>query len=308
VKITNEIGIPTAIVNAVKHQRSKYSGPKGEHTYSVTQLSNPARQETLKARHFDELTEDASDMLYALTGSIGHNILEKAKADGDIVEHRITTKVPIKVLEGREKTVFTLSGQFDLLNAEKTIIDYKFGSVWEFIYGIKDERVKQLNSYAWLYQRETGRRVNKIQIVMIFRDWSKMEAHRRKLQGDTNYPQRQVAIIDIELQSEEEQYAHIVDRIKAHHKSATTHKWLPECTDEERWASETKWAVMKDGNKKASKLCESDAEAKAYIEGHKDAKKMSVVERKGEYKRCEFYCVVNKFCSQYNREDQPDGD
>ena len=77
---------------------------------------------------------------------------------------------------------------------------------------------------------------------------------------------------------------------------------LPFCTAEDRWEKPTQFAVMKNKNKRASKLCGSVEEAEQYITGLQDEKNTyNIVERPGESIRCESYCPVKEFCSQYKK-------
>jgi len=86
---------------------------------------------------------------------------------------------------------------------------------------------------------------------------------------------------------------------------------IPICTDEERFAQPTKWAVMKEGQKKAVKLFDNKADAEGYLWAQTDtiARKLSVTERKGGYQRCLWYCNVAKFCPHVKKEldNQPEG-
>ena len=72
------------------------------------------------------------------------------------------------------------------------------------------------------------------------------------------------------------------------------------CTEEERWATPTKWAVMKEGRKTAVKVCTTEEEAQNFIEDlEKDKDKHFIEERKGQDKKCSDYCPCAPFCSYY---------
>ena len=72
----------------------------------------------------------------------------------------------------------------------------------------------------------------------------------------------------------------------------------PMCTKEEMWCSDEKWAVMKEGNKKATKLFDNkvDSFKMASTNG-----KYYVQHRPAERKRCAEYCGVNKWCESYKQ-------
>ena len=55
---------------------------------SVTRLIGPPQIRILERLHQDELTEDASDRIWALVGQIGHGILERAETSA-ITERRL---------------------------------------------------------------------------------------------------------------------------------------------------------------------------------------------------------------------------
>jgi hypothetical protein len=74
---------------------------------------------------------------------------------------------------------------------------------------------------------------------------------------------------------------------------------LQPCTDEERWMSETIYAVKREGRKTAIRVFKSIEEATELAEKEKGY----VEERKGEYKRCTGdFCGVSKWCKQYQGE------
>ena len=85
---------------------------------------------------------------------------------------------------------------------------------------------------------------------------------------------------------------------------------IPVCTDEERYMQPTKWAVMKDGQKKAVKLFDRDEDAENYIftlAGISPAKglKYSITERKGGYMKCLWYCGVSGVCPHNKNPETP---
>jgi len=56
---------------------------------------------------------------------------------------------------------------------------------------------------------------------------------------------------------------------------------------------------MKDGNKRATSVHATEAEAQEALKAVKG--KAEVVTRPGERTRCETFCQVNKFCTQYQQ-------
>lgn len=272
-KLTNKLNLPEPIVNAVAND--SYS--RGDASISVTSLLAPPRIITLQEKHADEIEEDASERIWSLMGQVVHGILERADTTG-VAERRLTIAV-----EG-----WTISGQMDRY-IDGVLQDYKVVTAYKFKDGgVPIEYEQQLNVYAHLL-RENGHPVTKLQIVGILRDWSKMEAAR-----DPEYPQRQVVVRAVKLWDEETTKKFIRTRVILHQQARIR---LPECSMEDRWAKPTKYAVMKKGAVKATKLYEVERDAQADAEAR--GKDYSVEKRLAENTRCRFYCSVSKFCSQY---------
>ena len=72
---------------------------------------------------------------------------------------------------------------------------------------------------------------------------------------------------------------------------------LPNCTPEEMWEKPTVWAVRKNGNKRAHSLYETEELATAALADLGSNYEIEV--RKGERTRCENFCPVNTWCTQY---------
>ena len=92
-------------------------------------------------------------------------------------------------------------------------------------------------------------------------------------------------VIDERLDEAE---AYVKERVALHQLSDP-----PACNDEEKWTVPEKWALMKEGGKRATKLYDIKPEeevAKGYYLEHRPA----------VYKRCQEYCAVNKFCPHFN--------
>lgn len=275
-KLTNKLGLPEAIVNAVRND--SYS--RGDADISITGLLRPPRIRILEEKHKDELQEDASDRIWSLFGQAIHTVLERANVVG-VAERRLSMEV-----EG-----WTLSGGMDLYEANGTLSDYKMTSVWKVIKGDLEEWTHQLNLYSVLL-RHHGNQVNSLQIVAILRDWSKMEAERDRL-----YPQAQVVNIPIELYRPEAAEKLLRERVRLHQMANLSR--LPLCTASERWQRPDIWAVMKFGRKSAVKLYNNEKEANQHAQS---GPRLSVIFRPGASVRCAAYCSVSKFCDQYQKE------
>lgn len=283
-KITNKLGLPQALVNAV--QRHEHKG--GD--YSASGLRKPARMHWLKKRHGGEVERDVSEMIWQLFGTAVHAIIEKGEQEDQLVEEYLSTEIL-----GRK-----VSGIADMYDGG-VIQDWKTTSVWSYIYldaQKMDDYESQLNTYAYLYD-QAGFPVDSLEVVLLFRDWQK-----RKAQFDASYPQQQAVKVPVNLWTVYEQEAYLTERIRYFEEYRDTHDLeLPFCTEAERWAKPARWAVVKKERKKAVKLHETAEDARRHAERLGEG--YSIEERKGElYKRCE-YCDAREFCNQYGtREGQ----
>src|SRR5690348_4393667 len=88
-KYTNVANLPAPLVAAITY--SDYDGEKYDITASG--LVTPPRIRQLMKRHAKEITEDVSDRIWALIGSVGHAILERAPADNVFREERLVSEM-----------------------------------------------------------------------------------------------------------------------------------------------------------------------------------------------------------------------
>ena len=289
-KFTNKFNLPQTFVNVI--HRPTYS--KGKAHISATEIINSPRIVQLKKKYWDEIEQDASEMVWSLFGSAVHNILEHGKGDNHVVEERLHLE-----FEG-----WRISGAIDLQEVEPngtiTISDYKVTGAWA-VMNEKDDWHRQLNIYAWMVEKVKKVPVGKLQIIAIIRDWSARDAQTKE-----NYPNSPVATIDIPLWTFEEREQFMTKRIYEHGTALfemETDGDLPECTAEEMWEKKTSYALKKDGNVRANSVHETqEAAEEALVKALGTAKKnegFSIEIRQGERTRCKGYCQVASFCNQY---------
>ena len=253
----------------------------GDADISVTGLIKPPRIRILEKRHDDEIVQDCTERLWAVLGSIGHKIIERHEPDRGFSEERLYLDI------GGWK----VGAKPDLWHEPHTIQDYKYTTIWSYIFGLKDEWIQQLNMYAPFY-RESGFEVKQLDIVAIFRDH---QISKQKM--DPNYP-CQVEVMKVPLWRDEEQVAFLYKRTNAHQMAeGFEDDKLPLCTPEERWERPTVYAVKKIGNKRSTKNFESEEEAVKFLKEKGD--KFEMETRVGESVRCNSYCNVKNFCSQF---------
>lgn len=278
-KITNKFDLPSSVLNAL--HRPTYS--KGNAHISCTELLNSPRIVQLKRKHWDDIEQDASEMVWQLFGSAIHHILEHGKGENHIIEERLFA----------EFSGWVLSGAIDLQTVTPDgieISDYKTTSAWA-VMNEKADWTYQLNVYAHLVETVKKIPVTGLSIVAIIRDWSAREAKKE------NYPQAPIVTIPIQLWSPEEREAFIQARLTAHASAmfeAETDGALPECTPEETWEKPAVWAIKKEGGVRAKSLHSTKEEAELNL-----AKGYVIEYRPGERTRCQNYCQVSKFCGQY---------
>ncbi len=280
-KISNRLNLPDPIVEAI---RANWYGGAGEHRLaSVTELIKPTKQFILARRHRDEIEQDASDMIWMLMGSAIHKVLESANIDNAIQEERLSID-----FKGSR-----ITGGFDLYH-EGVVSDFKFTSVWSYIYGNRiSEWTAQLNLYAYLLGRY-GFKVEGIEVLAIFRDWS-----RHKAQSDPNYP-KPVERVRLELWDQEHCEAFLEERIAGIKAcDELPDDLVTECSPAERWESPDQFAVMKPGANRALRVFDDIDEARRFVRAHKEADNLRVVTRSEPPKRCFEFCPVNRFCHFY---------
>lgn len=286
--ITNKLGLPETFVNFAK---SDYEYKPKE--YRVTSLLKGLKETILEQRHRKEVDQDVSDMIWLIFGTAVHKVLEESQeGNAELKEERMRIKVGD----------YTLSGQFDLYNADThTITDYKTASVWKIISKDFKEWKMQTSIYAYMLE-DMGFKVDHTEIIAMLKDHSKAKAKH-----DLSYPQLPVERIYFDLGIS---YKDTVKNfLEAKFESIRQAEQMadddiPPCTPEERYNDGDKYAVMKKGNKKATRVVSTKQEAEDYIKwavenkGLKE-KDLSIELRKGEDKKCKDYCSVCKFCNYY---------
>jgi len=268
-RITNHYNLPEAMLNVM----GQFRKPQ-EKRISVTELVGAPLIRHLRMKHWDELEEDASELLWALLGQSVHYALEKGTPLDGLEEERLETQM----------IGITISGRSDLWH-RNIIEDYKVTSVYAFLLGEKPDWERQLNVYAYLWAMN-GFDVTGLKIRAILRDWVKSKTFQ-----DEDYPKIPFHTVDIPLWPIEKTASYIQERIVKHLAEPE------ECTPEEKWSRPTTYAVIKKGNKRASRVFDVMEEAEAYAkEGYE------IIERQGMDVRCEQYCQVRAFCP-YRRDN-----
>ena len=283
-KITNKYGLPEQLVGKVGTTPHNNPG-----NVSATTLLKGTKEIVLTKRHWESLEDDVSNRVWALFGTATHSLLEE---DGETSFSEEFLSIQI----GEKK----LTGKMDLYDmATKVITDYKTASVWKIKFNDFSDWRRQGLIYDYLC-RANGLEVETIRFIALLKDHSKTQAKR-----EAGYPQSPVFVYEVKPTQEdrEETEAFIIDKINAIIEAEKlADDEIEPCTESERWAKPSKFAVMKEGRKTAVKLYDNEQDAKAHVEG--EGKGFYVEHRKGESTKCEDYCLVKDFCSFYkNMED-----
>ena len=278
-KVNNRLHLPEAFVKAVSTTRHNEAG-----CFSATTLNKGAKEIILTDRHFDEITVDAADSVWAVWGTAVHALLE-SQPDNNF--HEEYFKVPV--------SNSFVTGQVDSYDMENGVInDWKTASVWKVQFNdFKDWRAQGL-TYAWLLQ-QSGLEVKKCRFVALLKDHSKTKA-----KTDSSYPQSPVFIYEFDVTAADmkETAARILAKVQ---EIESAYKLdddaIEPCSAEERWADGEKWAVMKNGRKTAVKVLDNQLDADAMAGEMGNA--YYVEHRPAISRKCGEYCNCKDFCNFY---------
>lgn len=283
-KITNQLNLPEPIVAAICND----SYTKGDADISVTEMLAPPQQVRLLREYQNDLVEDASDRIWALLGQAVHSIIERATKGANLL-----TEVTIytTVLDWKIK------GTVDHVTIDENAqADFKVTTVYKLRDGIPIEWIQQANIYRYILVSDYGFQIDKLSVIAILRDWSKLEARR----NPGNYPDAQVVRVELPVWTLDETRAFMEARIREHQEATAR-----PCTDEERWLKETRWAVRRKTAVKAAKVFATLAEAEQDLAQR--GKDYVIDQRPGEATRCLSYCAAAPWCAQWkNDPSNPD--
>ena len=287
-RITNDMNLPQPFVSAAEREHT-YT-PK---RYSVTSVIRGVRETILQRRHDDEITGDASDMVWAIFGTAVHSVLEQAQeSPSQFKENKIVVEMP---------NGYELSGIFDLYDAETGVVtDYKTASVWKVKFAEFDDWRTQVLCYAWML-RKLGFFASGGEVVALLKDHSKTKA---KLGEHPPSP-----VYKVSWEFDESDFDDIGQWLERRFELIAACEELPDdrlpvCTPEERWRRDDKWAVMKKGRKTAIRLYDDPEEAQERAD--REGPSCYVQYRPGKDTKCEEYCSAAPFCSHYlaNHEEE----
>ena len=311
---TNKNNVSLALAVFLMYDNYEYD--ERPNSISATGLIKPLRQLVLSKQNPAVLkTVDIADLVATRMGSAIHKGCEDAWTDPENVKNALKVlgaseeaisnikinppyvkhgETPVYVEQRAEKEIidFIISGKYDLV-LDGTLNDYKSTSVWTYIFDSNaDSYVKQGSIYKWLSpDKITSDYIN---INYIFTDWSAAKARM-----DTkSYPQIKTLTKKYPLWSIEETQNWIMNKIEAYKALADTpQEGLPECTDEELWATKTTYKYYKNPNKLDRSTKNFDTMDEALIRKSNDGDVGIIKTVPGEVKACR-YCPVVGICTQ----------
>ena len=313
---TNKNNVSLAL--AVFLMYDNYEHDERPNSISATGLIKPLRRLVLSQQNKDLLkTVDITDLVASRMGSAIHTGCGEAWTDYDNVKKALKVlgasedainnirinpeyvkpgETPVYVEQRAEKEIlnFIISGKYDLV-LDGVLNDYKSTSVWTYIFDSSaDDYIKQGSIYKWLSpDKITSDYIN---INYIFTDWSAARAREKK-----DYPQFKVLTKKYPLWSVEETENWIMNKIEAYKALANTpQEDLPECTDEELWATQTTYKYYKNPNKLDRSTKNFDTMDEALIRKSADGDVGTIKTVPGEVKHCR-YCPVQPICTQSQR-------
>ena len=283
IKITNDYNLPQELVNLV--EADAYD--RGESQASATDLLKPSRMFALQQMHKDELQIDVSEALRSEYGTAWHEKIERYVSSDSIVEKRLYAVFGDWVLSGKPDLL-----QFN----DKTLVDWKTAGVSSYLNKEREEFQdweQQLNIYKFLWEENHPEHpVEHMKVVVFLIDYSPS-----KREQSLDYPHVSVLEVTPTMWTHEETRQWLSNRIDKHQQAL---KELPLCTDEDRWHRGDKWAAIKPGGSRATRLFANEFEAQDFAQ----KKGLDIQHRPGVSLRCRYWCEVSQFCDQHKLQEE----
>jgi len=207
-KLTNKYNLPQTLVRACGDFRKPQINRIG-----VGALVGSPFIRSLITKHWDELEQDVSEMLWMIQGKAVHLLMEK---NVDIEEN------------AEEKFQFQFGGWLLTgipdLYVNRYIDDWKLTSVFAFLMGVKPEWESILNVYAYVLRKQ-GKQVDGLRINCILRDWVISKTY-----DSEDYPKIPFHIINLPLWDMDKAEQYISDRLDLHTEDSP-----PPCNVHDMW-------------------------------------------------------------------------
>ncbi len=290
-QITNINKYPIAFVNAAKERLHKSVADR----IGVTQLINAPLVRTLLIEKWDEVVLDVDDFVDRIYGIAVDKYLRQFESDVILSQFK---------LELYFDKGITLVGVPDRICLDKSFIgDYKFWKVASLRFEQTDA-IAQLNIYRYLCKKLHNWGIEKLYIHPMLKDWRILPNWQKKNERD--YPKCRIPTFELPVWTYDQTELFIQDKLIDH----LNNPYRP-CTSEEKWQSETTYALKKKGKKQAviASFAGSGGEKKFLTENDciSEAKKTKKIKkwptngyyveaRIGECRKCLNYCPVRSVC------------
>lgn len=282
--------------DAIGIHRKQYSS--GGADYSVTTLLDPPRVVFLNKRHLDKVSLFVQDLLYSYSGTGAHDYFEKMLNLIPNSPYECETRLNTTI-NGRK-----ISGAFDIVYNEEDMYDMKNTSCWKVMFGDKIDWAAQQNMYRFMYHEDRNKLLKTLRIVALFRDWNKNE----KFRAGSKYPEHPAMEYRLPVWKLDRTLEFMEGRVNLMIANEDVKDDdLPLCSYEDMWSKPDQVAVKSTRLKKAVRVLSSQKAAdnfvKNYLKGKtcKDSvQTLSYEVRPAMRTRCEHWCPVNKYCSQFH--------
>jgi len=275
-KIINNIGLPDFVFDViVDAQNAKRPTNK---SIRVTELIDSPLIRRLRAKHWDKIEIPVSKLIPAFVGTAFHHYMETHVKGG---EQEVSMAIEV---DGTK-----ITGTCDEYRDNK-LWDYKTKKSWAFIMKREETYLQwqqQLDIYTYM-ARKSGRTVDSYGVIAPILDYSDMKhdkiAEIPSIMPTIDFPTKDSLVIE----------KFIKERLRLHRGPYM-------CNDDDRWARNGGWALMKNKNVRAVKIFDTklEAERRATADNKKGKDKYYVEERKSTYGKCDSWCFVKKWCPLY---------
>jgi|TARA_B110000240_G_C13485747_1_gene447319 hypothetical protein len=306
----NQLSLPLAVFLV----NDTYDYDSRDTAISTTAMLRSVRSIILSMQH-DTLEKevDIIDLAASKLGTAFHDACESAWKNPEALKIALTAigkedwqnrikinskvlskeDIPVYIEQRHEKKLgeYTITGKYDVV-VNGRLSDYKSTSVYSVIFGSNDQKyILQGSIYRWLSPNIITD--DYMDIEFIFTDWSKAKALQQR-----DYPQNRVMTKTYPLMSLEATEQWLTTKLQTIQAYLNAdQEALPECTDEELWATSTVFKYYKNPNKLDRSTKNFDtlgaANARLTIEGSVGV----VKEVRGQVKACT-YCNALNVCNQ----------
>jgi len=256
----------------------------------------------LVASRMGSAIHDGCELAWSDTNNVHRALAALGASDEAIKKVKINPTelkpgdIPVSIEQRAERELgkWIVTGKYDIV-LDGTLNDYKSTSVWTYIYDSNSENYsKQGSIYKFLNpEKITSDYIN---INYIFTDWSATKARQ-----DPKYPQQRVLTKPYPLWSVEETTAWLTSKLEQLEALVDQpQETLPECNDDELWASETVYKYFKNPAKTERATKNFTTMDEAMVRCATDGNVGVIKTVPGEVKACR-YCPVVNVCQQADR-------